>query len=130
MSKLLIEGGHRLNGEMTLQGAKNSVLPILAACLLCEGTCVIHNCPDLTDVHASGEILRSLGCSCSYNDGTMTVRLRSFSRYSSVISSGTSVLERSRKNRRSSLLVCLSMNFFSGTEAASRASCVVSSSLT
>ena len=81
MSKLLIEGGHRLNGEMTLQGAKNSVLPILAACLLCEGTCVIHNCPDLTDVHASGEILRSLGCSCNYNDGTMTVCADNADRY-------------------------------------------------
>lgn len=81
MSKLLIEGGHRLNGEMTLQGAKNSVLPILAACLLCEGTCVIHNCPDLTDVDASAEILRSLGCLCDYNDGTMTVCADSADRY-------------------------------------------------
>lgn len=73
MAKLLIEGGSRLNGEMTLQGAKNSVLPILAACMLCDGTCVIHNCPDLTDVHASAQILRSLGCSCEYKNGTMTV---------------------------------------------------------
>lgn len=81
MAKLLIEGGSRLNGEMTLQGAKNSALPILAACLLCDGTSVIHNCPDLTDVHASANILRSLGCRCRYQEHTMTVCAQDADRY-------------------------------------------------
>lgn len=47
---------------MRIHGAKNSVLPILAACLLAPGECVIHNCPELSDVAASLDILRHLGC--------------------------------------------------------------------
>ena len=62
MSQLLIRGGRRLEGEVTIQGAKNSVLPILAATLLTEGQVVLENCPRLRDVDASARILRSLGC--------------------------------------------------------------------
>ena len=48
MSQLLsVRGGRRLEGEVTIQGAKNSVLPILAATLLCGTPCVLHNCPDI-----------------------------------------------------------------------------------
>ena len=47
MPKLLIEGEKRLEGRLRVHGAKNSVLPILAATLL-SGDCVIHNCPRLT----------------------------------------------------------------------------------
>ena len=42
MSLILVEGGRRLNGAITVQGAKNSVLPILAATLLCGDTCRIR----------------------------------------------------------------------------------------
>ena len=49
MCELLVEGGERLYGELTIQGSKNSVLPILAATLLCADTCVIENCPKLRD---------------------------------------------------------------------------------
>ncbi len=62
MSAYVIEGGHPLEGSVQVHGAKNSVLPILAACLLAPGTCVIQNCPRLTDVEASLAILRHLGC--------------------------------------------------------------------
>lgn len=65
MAKLYIRGGNRLSGEITLQGAKNSALPILAAALLVKGTSVLHNCPDLSDVRAAIKILRSLGCKCT-----------------------------------------------------------------
>ncbi len=81
MTKLIIEGGNRLNGELNLQGAKNSALPILAACLASDGICVIHNCPDLTDVHSSAEILTSLGCSCRYEGHTMTVNAQNANRF-------------------------------------------------
>lgn len=64
MSKLIITGGKMLSGEVQIQGAKNSVLPILAATVLCKGTSVIHNCPNLSDVNASINILRHLGCEC------------------------------------------------------------------
>ena len=60
MSAYIIEGGHPLDGSVRIHGAKNSVLPILAACLLAPGECVIHNCPELSDVAASLDILRHL----------------------------------------------------------------------
>lgn len=62
MSAYLIEGGRPLEGSVEVHGAKNSVLPILAACLLSPGVCVVRNCPRLTDVEASLAILRHLGC--------------------------------------------------------------------
>ena len=62
MSAYIIEGGHPLDGSVRIHWAKNSVLPILAACLLAPGECVIHNCPELSDVAASLDILRHLGC--------------------------------------------------------------------
>ncbi len=73
MSKLLVKGGNRLKGEITVQGAKNSVLPILAATLLCSGESVIHNCPKISDVDVSLKILKHLGCACSFSNNTLTV---------------------------------------------------------
>ena len=69
MSALYIEGGHRLSGTVSVHGAKNSVLPILAATILSGSVSVIHNCPPLTDVDASIAILRNLGCVVT-RDGT------------------------------------------------------------
>ncbi len=65
MSFIQIEGGKRLHGSVSVHGAKNSVLPILAASLLASGETVIHNCPDLSDVDAAIRILTYLGCSVS-----------------------------------------------------------------
>ena len=62
MSAYVIAGGRALDGSVQIHGAKNSVLPILAACLLAPGACVIQNCPRLSDVEASLAILRHLGC--------------------------------------------------------------------
>ncbi len=62
MSILRITGGTPLYGEVYVHGAKNSVLPIMAASLLSAGETVIHNCPALSDVDAAMEILRHLGC--------------------------------------------------------------------
>lgn len=62
MSLILMEGGRRLSGAITVQGAKNSVLPILAATLLCGDICRIRRCPRLQDVETTMEILRHLGC--------------------------------------------------------------------
>ena len=57
-----IDGGTPLKGELTVHGAKNSVLPILAATLLTGDTCVLHNCPRISDVDTALEILEYLGC--------------------------------------------------------------------
>ena len=62
MSRFQIEGGCPLFGTVRVQGSKNAVLPILAGALLVPGTCVIRNCPALSDVDAALEILRVLGC--------------------------------------------------------------------
>ena len=62
MESYVIRGGHRLHGMVQIHGAKNSVLPILAACICCSGVCEIYNCPNITDVDTSEAILRHLGC--------------------------------------------------------------------
>lgn len=64
MSEIIVKGKNRLNGEIEIQGAKNSVLPVLAATILCKGECVVHNCPNLSDVDISLKILAHMGCNC------------------------------------------------------------------
>lgn len=70
MEKFLVEGGRRLRGEVRPHGAKNSVLPILAASLLCEGEVILHNCPDLTDVWDTLRILQRLGGKAAFREHT------------------------------------------------------------
>jgi len=73
MSAFLITGGRPLSGHLEVHGAKNSVLPILAATVLCPGVCTIHNCPPLSDVTASIAILRHLGCKVHQQGFSVTV---------------------------------------------------------
>ena len=61
MSRLVINGGRPLCGVVRIQGAKNSVLPILAASLLADEPCVISNCPHISDADTAVEILEALG---------------------------------------------------------------------
>ena len=81
MSELVINGGKKLSGEICVQGAKNSVLPVLAATVLCGGECVIHNCPQLSDVETSLKILAHLGCGCKKDGDTVAVNARDISDY-------------------------------------------------
>ena len=62
MQYYLVEGGKPLHGSIPISGAKNSVLPILAATLLAGGRTILHNCRDLRDVRSALEILEHLGC--------------------------------------------------------------------
>ena len=57
-----IDGGARLTGTVTVTGAKNSVLKLMAAALLAQGTTVIRAVPDILDVEIMAELLRRLGC--------------------------------------------------------------------
>ena len=82
MSELVINGGKKLSGEICVQGAKNSVLPVLAATVLCGGECVIHNCPELSDVETSLKILAHLGCGCKKDGDTVAVNAKDISDYS------------------------------------------------
>ena len=77
MSFYEITGGRPLAGTVAVQGAKNSVLPMMAAALLAPGVSVIHNCPDLTDVNAAMDILRLLGCSVTREGDTVTINAAS-----------------------------------------------------
>jgi len=73
MSALIVEGGNPLRGSAHVHGAKNSVLPILAAVLLGDGVSVLRNCPQLSDVAASAEILRHLGCTVEMSGDAICV---------------------------------------------------------
>lgn len=59
--RFVVTGGNRLSGEVAVGGAKNSVLKLMAATLLAEGTSTITNCPDILDVPLMAEVLRGLG---------------------------------------------------------------------
>jgi UDP-N-acetylglucosamine 1-carboxyvinyltransferase len=74
MDSLLIKGGVPLHGEVTISGAKNAVLPIMAATLLTGEKCVIHRVPDLSDVNFMAKILMSLGAKVVVDGDTVTVR--------------------------------------------------------
>lgn len=73
MDKLIINGSKRLTGEIEVHGSKNSVLPILAACVLSQGENIIHNCPMLSDVDAALKILVELGCKVKREGHTVCV---------------------------------------------------------
>lgn len=73
MDKLVINGSKRLTGEIEVHGSKNSVLPILAACVLSQGENIIHNCPILSDVDAALKILVELGCKIKREEHTVCV---------------------------------------------------------
>lgn len=81
MSEIIINGGRKLDGEITVQGAKNSVLPVLAATVLCKGECAVHNCPALSDVETSIKILARLGCKCLKDGNTVLVDSRDIAGY-------------------------------------------------
>ena len=73
MSHIILQGGARLEGTLPVQGAKNSVLPILAASILHPGRTVLQGCPHLSDVEASIRILRHLGCRADWEGGDLVV---------------------------------------------------------
>ena len=96
MSCFRITGGRKLGGTVTVQGAKNSVLPILAASLLTGGESVIRNCPRLTDVDAAVRILEHLGCTTERFGTSLYIDSRLLSR--------CDIPERLMKEMRSSVI--------------------------
>lgn len=60
-----ITGGKRLRGSVRISGAKNSALPIMAACIMCDGEVVLHDVPEVADVRFLGELLQKLGVEVS-----------------------------------------------------------------
>jgi len=73
MDKLIIEGGTKLKGEVTISGAKNAVLPIMAATLLTDEPCVIKSVPNLRDTNSMLKLLRSLGKIAEFDKGKVSI---------------------------------------------------------
>lgn len=73
MRYLEINGLKRLEGEIKIQGSKNSVLPMIAASILTEEKVVIKNCPDISDVRSMIDILEYLGSKCYFNDNVLEI---------------------------------------------------------
>ena len=69
----MVTGGSRLSGEVAVGGAKNSVLKLMAAALLAEGTSTITNCPDILDVPLMAEVLRGLGATVELAGATVRI---------------------------------------------------------
>ncbi|GIN57206.1 UDP-N-acetylglucosamine 1-carboxyvinyltransferase 1 [Lederbergia ruris] len=74
MEKIIVRGGNRLNGTVKVEGAKNAVLPVIAASLLAsEGKSIIRDVPSLSDVYTIGEVLRHLNANVEFENKKITV---------------------------------------------------------
>ena len=73
MDKIVVKGGRRLKGKVKMVGAKNAVLPVMTACLLCKGVSVIENVPRLRDVTTMAKVLERLGARVKFEGDTLTV---------------------------------------------------------
>jgi len=75
VSYIVICGGRRLSGELTIMGSKNATLPLLAACLLTDEPCVLSNIPLVDDIFTMAELLRRLGADVTIEVATRTARV-------------------------------------------------------
>ena len=74
MEKIIVRGGNRLEGTVRVEGAKNAVLPVLAATLLAsEGKSVLKDVPELSDVYTINEVIRNLNTEVTFSNNTVTV---------------------------------------------------------
>ena len=73
MQKLIVQGGVPLEGDITVQTAKNAALPIIAACILTDEPVVIEKCPHLKDIEAMLNIMRHLGCQAEFKGDNLHV---------------------------------------------------------
>ena len=76
MDSFFVKGGVPLHGDVTIGGAKNAALPIMAATLLTSEPCIIRNVPNLSDVQFMGQILTSLGAKVQWQEGVLRVEAR------------------------------------------------------
>ena len=77
MEQFVIEGGHRLNGEIKASGNKNAALKLIAAALLTDEPVILRNVPDIADVHTMCDIVRGLGPSVEWlSDGVLRIHAK------------------------------------------------------
>lgn len=75
MTKICIHGGRQLNGEITVSGAKNAALPLMAAALLSDQPLTLHRIPNLNDVGSLRGVLGQLGAASTYDAATKTLSI-------------------------------------------------------
>ena len=73
MDKIIIEGDNPISGSVAISGAKNAVLPIMAAALMGKGRATISRVPDLRDTRTMIRLMEIIGAVCNYDDGILTV---------------------------------------------------------
>ena len=73
MNKYIITGGKKLSGRVRVHGAKNAVLPIMAASVLAGDKCIIYDCPYLSDVSHTINILQRLGCKVAFSENILKI---------------------------------------------------------
>lgn len=73
MDRFIIQGGHPISGTINVSGAKNAILPIMAASLLAPGKSVLSNVPSLIDLKTMAHLLRIIGARVEFNDGKMHI---------------------------------------------------------
>ncbi|MDY6822742.1 MAG: UDP-N-acetylglucosamine 1-carboxyvinyltransferase [Thermodesulfobacteriota bacterium] len=99
MDRIIVEGGRRLAGSVTVGGAKNAALPILASSILTNGVCEYHNVPELKDINSIKELLTHIGARISCQGNTIQVD-------ASGINNHEAPYEIVRKMRASILVLC------------------------
>ena len=97
MSKYVINGGNKLEGEVKIDGSKNAVLPILAASLINGDESIIHNVPHLKDVKTLENVLNNIGCNIKVEGNTMIVNSKG--------ELDTNIPEKPVKEMRSSIIL-------------------------
>ena len=118
MEKLRIIGGNRLSGSVRISGAKNAVLPILAASLLTADELVLHNVPHLADVKTMLSLLEGMGVTC-HQDGE-TVRLCAAN-----VTSTVAPYELVKTMRASILVLCLLATRFGSARVSLPGGCTI-----
>lgn len=73
MDKILVRGGRPLTGSVQVRGAKNAALPLMAACILADKPCVLHNVPCLHDVFTMDKLLSGMGMAIEFTGRSMTL---------------------------------------------------------
>lgn len=117
LEKLLITGGNKLTGEVTISGAKNAVVAIIPAALLVEGVCRIENVPDIKDVTVIIDMLAQLGARVEYiNKNTIEIDCSKVDRY-------TAPYEMVKKMRASYYLLGALLGRFNKAEVAFPGGC-------
>lgn len=123
MDSVYIRGGIALQGQVSIQGSKNAVLPVLAATLLAEGTSVIENCPRLADVYHMQTLLQSLGCSVTRDKKKLKVNTEGMNSLKAL--SGDMPKEAVESMRSSIILLGALLNKMGEVELAYPGGCVI-----